>query len=119
MSDIEILKRFCKNFRETQKFYKDKDNIDPEEFSELITDEEISCVENLIKENKKLKDTNKKLYELCQGNAMQEFINNECGFIPKSKIKEKIEKLERQKETVIDELNFKAFYKITDLKKLK
>ena len=50
-------------------------------------------VEELLEEkekNKELKETNKKLYELCQGNAMQEFINNECGFIPKSKIEDVI-----------------------------
>ena len=49
------------------------------------------AIENLIQENKQLKDTNKKLYELCQGNAMQEFINNECDYIHKSKVKKKIE----------------------------
>lgn len=37
-------------------------------------------------------------------------------YIPKSKIKEKIEELEKEKNTVIEEINFKAFYRITDLK---
>lgn len=61
----------------------------------LNLEEVNKALENLIQENKELKETNKKLYELCQGNAMQEFINNECGFIPKSKVKEKIEILEK------------------------
>lgn len=45
------------------------------------------------KEIENLKNTNKTLYELCQGKAMQEFINNECDYIPKSKVIKKIQQL--------------------------
>ena len=63
-------------------------------------------------EIKRLKDTIHELHnQLDEGNKRVKE-----DYIPKSKVKEKIEKLERQKETVIDEINFKAFYKITDLK---
>ena len=53
--------------------------------TEKETEEYIRSLEEKIKE---LENTNKKLYELCQGKAMQEFINNECDYIPKSKVKE-------------------------------
>lgn len=45
------------------------------------------------KEIENLRNTNKTLYELCQGKAMQEFINNECDYIPKSKVRKKIEQI--------------------------
>jgi len=95
MGDIEILEEFLKHYKEVQEKYKD-DEIQAEiERSCYFEEVPAEAIENLIQENKELKDTNKKLYELCQGKAMQEFINNECGYIPKSKVKEKIEELEK------------------------
>lgn len=61
------------------------------------------------KEIENLKNANKTLYELCQGKAMQEFINNECDYIPKSKVREKIEELEKDYEEYKDSQEWEIF----------
>lgn len=61
------------------------------------------------KEIENLKNANKTLYELCQGKAMQEFINNECDYIPKSKVREKIEELEKDYQEYKDSQEWEIF----------
>lgn len=39
-------------------------------------------------------------------------------YISKDKIRDKIEQIKKEKENVIEEVNFKVFYRITDLKEI-
>lgn len=85
------------------------------------------CILNLIekpqKENEELKDKNKTLENLLQGNLyeMYKYYRDLAGkyqgsCISKQKIKDKIEELEKQKLSVPEEIDFSAFYRIKDLK---
>ena len=93
----------------------------------------IEMNERLIEAYKKVKEENKRIKSIdyialaeevenglwmprCDVEEYYIPIENLDDYIPKSKIKEKIEKLEKEKNTVIEEINFKAFYRITDLK---
>ena len=107
MSDIEILEDLLKQKYDNQ-LLNTLSKMNEKDEVYILTIFEREAIENLIKENKELKDTNKKLYELCKNKSMQEFINNECGFISKSKVREKIEKIE-EIFNEMDELDEEGF----------
>ena len=76
----------------------------------------LELLEKLEKENEVLNNKQTKIIADSFHEKMTEKFDED--FIPKYKIKEKIEELEKEKEDVADEINFKAFYRITDLKNI-
>ena len=120
MNNIEILEKFIKHYKEVQEKYKD-DEIQAEiERSCYFEEVPAEAIENLIQENKELKEE----LEICETDLDEMTISNEHkkkewvnklvlnSYIPKSKVKEKIEELDKRKRksqieySTIDELIF-------------
>lgn len=112
MNNIEILEEYIKEVWKPKPIH----NVIPDWAT--IEKEEIQAIENLIKENKELKEKVKGMYD--KSNKLIEVTNLYLNSIPKSKVKEKIEELEKLQENnkkdleqAINTLNFKEIEKIS------
>ena len=119
--DIKILEEFIEAYKIAE---------------EVLDGDVIQSIEHLIKRYKQLEEENKELKHITQNyNAYQQksdnpnstiiiadekwFINGyfKENFIPKSKVKEKIEEIEKLKD-VPHELDFKPYYRVKDLRNI-
>ena len=119
MNNIVILEEFIKHYKEVQEKYKD-DEIQAEiERSCYFEEVPAKAIENLIQENKELKekylllnqinDIEKSQHRKSMKELLKDINNN---YIPKSKVKEKIEELEEQAEEVKN--HYKGTYACLD-----
>ena len=122
--DIKILEEYIKDLKLTP-----EELLKSNEVIKFIEYKEIKAIENLIARYKEL-DKIVKTYNTIPNDYMpndvkiviadREYFNNGIlkeNCIPKSKVKEKIEELEKLKD-VPHELDFKAFYRIKDLRNI-
>lgn len=95
--DIKILEKMITNFYELKgNEYKINDLYCQFKYKHFRALQNlIARYKELEKENENLRDTNKKLYEMGQRQAMQILIEDD--YIPKSKVKEKIEEINNEK----------------------
>ena len=79
-----------------------------------LTTKEAETILNLIEKQQKEIEVLKLVHETYK----EEIKSIEDRYISKDKIKEEIEKREKQKEEVPHEMDFQAFYRIRDLKEI-
>ena len=114
--DIKILEGFLDLARTRN--YKGDLTGSFDEFELEVEEKEYKALENLIAGYKQLEEENKskqKAYDdcYCEYKHYKQFDS-----IPKSKVKEKIEEIEKLKD-VPHELDFKAYYRVKDLRNIK
>lgn len=116
MNDIEILEEFIKYFEAEATARKYRRNI-----TITVGEDDIEAIENLIQENKELKEENNKL-KTCDGILDVFSLGKESSrqrikfdWVEKSKIKEKIEELEKERKRKDEEDIINPFYDQIDI----
>ena len=104
MNNIEILEEYLKKLKLTP-----EELLKSDETIIFIEYKEIQAIENLIQENKKL------LTELQENMCIKDIFKP--LYIPKSKVKEKIEELEKQEDWFIENKGLDELYGQIDILK--
>lgn len=87
-------------------------------FYQSLCDQYVKTITLLAEEVKRLNQKMEGEKKMAIYKISENSMRIEYDFIPKQKIRDKIKELELEKEKVPSEIDFKAFYRISDLKNI-